>query len=389
MATARRALALLLSAGLAGCASGASLRLENETMESRLDAAREVGAYRCAPKALAIAETSAEFLESELDRGDARRAERHRDTARTALVEVIDKSKGCKLEPEPVAEAGPADRDGDGVPDANDACPDLPGPVEYLGCPDRDGDGIPDHADRCPDSPEDYDGVDDHDGCPEEEDRDGDGLLDKDDKCPDIAGPVENKGCPLEDRDADGILDKDDKCPTEPEDRDRFEDEDGCPDPDNDGDGIKDEVDQCPVLPETRNGYQDEDGCPDINPALVVVNRSLGKIEIKQKVFFDTAKAVIKPVSFRLLNEVAEVLKSNPSMQVLVEGHTDSRGADSYNLRLSDARARSVREYLVAQGVEPARLEAVGFGETKPIDDNGTADGRERNRRVEFTIVKE
>ena len=369
------------------CASGASLRLERETMQTRLDAAREAGAYRCAPHDLAMAEAHVEFLQTELDRGDALRAAQHRDIARGHLVTVIEKSKGCR--PEPVLAQGPADRDGDGVPDENDACPDVPGPAEYLGCPDRDGDGIPDHADRCPDAPEDFDGNDDQDGCPEEEDRDGDTIMDAVDECPDIPGPVENNGCPFEDRDRDGILDRDDKCPDEPEDRDNFEDEDGCPENDNDGDGILDTADRCPMLPETRNGFEDEDGCPDINPNLVVVNRQLGKIEIKQKVYFDTAKAVIKPRSFRLLNEVAEALKSNASMFVMVEGHTDSRGGDSYNLRLSDRRANAVREYLIAQGVDGERLESIGFGETKPIDSNHTADGRERNRRVEFTIVKE
>ncbi len=381
-----RHVSVLALSGLIACASGASLRLERETMQTRLDAAREAGAYRCAPKELALAEAHVEFLAAEIDRGDSLRATQHRDVAREHLVTVIEKSKGCR--PEPVA-AAPSDRDGDGVPDENDACPDVPGPEEYLGCPDRDGDGIPDHADRCPDAPEDFDGNDDQDGCPEEEDRDGDTLLDAVDQCPDIPGPAENNGCPFEDRDRDGILDSDDKCPDDPEDRDNFEDDDGCPENDNDGDGILDTVDTCPILPETRNGFEDEDGCPDINPNLVVVNRQLGKIEIKQKVYFDTGKAVIKPRSFKLLNEVAEVLKSNVKMFVMVEGHTDSRGGDSYNLRLSDRRANSVRVYLVAQGVEGTRLEAIGFGETKPIAPNETRDGRERNRRVEFTIVKE
>ena len=290
------------------CASGAGLRKEQETMATRLDGAREVGAYDCAPRELALAETHNEFLTTELNRGDSWRASKHRDTARAQLVTVIERSKGCRPEPLAVVAQGPSDRDGDGVPDDNDACPDKPGPAEYLGCPDRDGDGIPDHADRCPDAPEDFDGNDDYDGCPEEEDRDGDGIMDKVDACPDVPGPPENKGCPLMDRDHDGILDDVDKCPDDPEDLDQFEDEDGCPDLDNDGDGILDVNDKCPVLPETRNGYQDEDGCPDINPALVVVNRELGKIEIKQKVFFDTGKAIIKPISFKLLNEVGDVL---------------------------------------------------------------------------------
>ena len=380
----RQGLFLLIAAGLgSSCAVGAALRLDSETIQTRLDAARESGAYECAPKELATAESNLEFLNVELDEGNPVRATDHRDKAREALVQVIEKLKGCQPAP------GPKDRDGDGVPDENDACPDNPGPAKFLGCPDRDGDGSPDNVDKCPDAPEDMDGHDDEDGCPETEDKDGDGVLDAVDACPEIPGPAENKGCPLRDRDHDGILDDVDQCPDDPEDKDGFEDQDGCPDLDNDKDGIPDKVDQCPDLPETKNGYKDEDGCPDINPDLVVVNRDLGKIEIKQKVYFDTGKATIKPISFKLLNEVAAVLKANPSMEVLVEGHTDSVGSDALNMKLSGARANSVREYMIGQGVEATRLTAIGFGKTKPIADNGTADGREMNRRVEFTIVKE
>ncbi|NJN64781.1 MAG: hypothetical protein HC882_07810, partial [Acidobacteria bacterium] len=86
-----------------------------------------------------------------------------------------------------------------------DACPDVPGLPELKGCPDRDGDGITDALDKCPDVPEDRDGNQDDDGCPETEDRDGDGVMDPDDGCPDIPGPVDNKGCPYGDRDGDGI----------------------------------------------------------------------------------------------------------------------------------------------------------------------------------------
>ncbi len=373
--------ALCALVALSGCASGASLRLEAETMTTRLDAARKAGAYRCAPAELAQTETELEFLAIEIDEGNAVRADAHRESARTALTQVIEKLKDCPSDK--------PDRDGDGVLDENDACPDTPGLAKFLGCPDRDGDGIADNVDKCPDAPEDFDGYEDGDGCPEEQDRDGDGLIDPQDHCPDVAGPRENNGCPLEDQDRDGILDKVDQCPRDPEDKDGFEDTDGCPDVDNDKDGILDDVDECRDLPETRNGYKDTDGCPDINPELVVVNRDLGKIEIKQKVYFDTNKATIKKVSFQLLNEVAEALRANPSMEVMVEGHTDSVGSDAANLKLSNARANSVRAYLVQQGIDSTRLTALGFGEGRPISDNTTAEGREANRRVEFTIVKE
>ncbi|NLE88620.1 MAG: hypothetical protein GX607_19760 [Myxococcales bacterium] len=168
------------------------------------------------------------------------------------------------------------DRDGDGIPDALDECPndpeDFDGFEDRDGCPDRDndGDGIPDEADRCPNEPEDLDGFEDEDGCPDP-DNDGDGIPDDLDACPNepetVNGYRDDDGCPdTSDRDKDGIPDELDQCPDEPEDTDGFEDEDGCPDPDNDGDGIPDIQDECVDEPETFNGFEDEDGCPDEVP---------------------------------------------------------------------------------------------------------------------------
>jgi outer membrane protein OmpA-like peptidoglycan-associated protein len=189
------------------------------------------------------------------------------------------------------------------------------------------------------------------------------------------------------DRDGDGILDPVDACPDEPEDKDGFQDADGCPDPDNDKDGILDVDDRCPNEPETRNGVEDTDGCPDEAVSRVRITKE--RIEILDKVYFETAKAVIKPVSYAILNEVALVLVRNPNIRrVRVEGHTDSQGKDAYNLELSQRRVDSVRAYLMNQGVAPERLDAKGYGETQPIADNGTADGRAENRRVEFRIME-
>ncbi|MEQ8280658.1 MAG: OmpA family protein [Deltaproteobacteria bacterium] len=380
-ARSRRLGVAFVAAFAASCASGAALQREAESIQSQLDTAREAGAYRCAPRALAEAESNLEFLTAELSQGNAVRAKQHKELASTALVTVKQKMDACP----PLI----SDRDGDGTPDDDDRCPDDPGPAELKGCPDRDGDGIPDIDDQCPDAPEDFDGNEDEDGCPENEDSDGDTIIDPEDNCPKVPGPVENQGCPYGDKDGDGILDKDDQCPDDPEDKDGWEDEDGCPDPDNDGDGILDKDDKCPVQPENINDYEDEDGCPDVKLKLVEVKRDIGKIEIKQKVFFDTGKATIKSRSFELLNEVASALKSAPTMTVLVEGHTDSVGSNSMNMGLSQRRADSVRSYLLEQGVEPERLTAIGFGEEKPIDTNRTKKGRERNRRVEFTITGE
>jgi hypothetical protein len=168
------------------------------------------------------------------------------------------------------------DRDHDGIIDALDRCPDEPedkdGFQDEDGCPDEDNDndGIPDAVDKCPNQPEDFDGFQDDDGCPDL-DNDNDGIPDVDDACPndpeDGKGKRPFDGCPstLEDSDGDGIPDVKDKCPDEPEDKDGFQDEDGCPDPDNDNDGIPDIYDACPNDPEDMDGFEDNDGCPDLD----------------------------------------------------------------------------------------------------------------------------
>ena len=164
------------------------------------------------------------------------------------------------------------DRDGDGVLDRDDKCPDQPedrdGFQDEDGCPDPDNDrdGIPDTQDKCRDAAEDFDGFQDEDGCPDPDD-DGDGILDADDKCrseaEDKDGFQDEDGCPDPDNDQDGILDKVDMCPNGAEDMDGFKDEDGCPDPDNDLDGIPDKQDKCPNEPEDKDGFEDDDGCPE------------------------------------------------------------------------------------------------------------------------------
>ena len=164
------------------------------------------------------------------------------------------------------------DTDGDGIPDARDRCPNDPedrdGFQDDDGCPDpdNDGDGIPDVRDRCRDAAEDFDGHEDDDGCPELDD-DGDGVPDDKDKCrgepEDRDGFKDDDGCPDPDNDGDGILDAKDRCPDDAEDKDGFQDEDGCPELDNDRDGILDVEDQCPNDAEDKDGFQDKDGCPD------------------------------------------------------------------------------------------------------------------------------
>ena len=220
--------------------------------------------------------------------------------------------------------------------------------------------------DQCRLKPETLNGYQDTDGCPDEV----------------PVAPV----VAVVDTDKDGIPDGVDQCPAEPEDVDQFEDTDGCPDLDNDKDGIPDVADKCRNEPETINGNQDEDGCPDQGETKVVLEA--GKIRILEKVFFATGKDLILDRSFSLLKQVASVLKANPDLKhVRVEGHTDNQGQPAKNLDLSQRRANTVRAFLVKEGVEAARLEAKGFGQTRPVDDNKTAPGRDNNRRVEFVIA--
>jgi len=253
---------------------------------------------------------------------------------------------------------------------------------------DSDGDGLNDEEDRCPAEPEDRDNFQDSDGCPDE-DNDGDGILDTDDRCPDEVGTSANQGCPDEDSDGDGIIGEADRCPEKPEDKDSYQDDDGCPDEDNDGDGILDADDSCPDEAEVINGVEDEDGCPDEGESKVRVTEE--KIEILDRVYFDTSKATIKPRSFDVLNQVASVLKANKTkiVRVEVQGHTDNQGNTQNNLELSQRRAEAVVEYLVSKGVSKDTLEAKGYGEAKPIKSNDTDKGRAMNRRVEFKILEQ
>ena len=271
-----------------------------------------------------------------------------------------------------VLEPSIGDADGDGIRDDQDRCPndpeDFDGFEDSDGCPepDNDRDGILDVNDHCPNVPEDRDGDHDEDGCPEgdEGDRDGDGILDRVDRCPDQPedrdGFQDQDGCPDPDNDNDGVLDTDDLCPNEAEDRDNFEDQDGCPDPDNDHDRIPDTRDRCPNEPETYNGTEDEDGCPDQGEVVV----EEGQIRILQAINFETNSARIKQTSIPIVEAVARTLIGNPQIELVeVQGHADERGDDEHNLRLTQDRAASVVQALVDRGVARNRLHSAGYGE--------------------------
>jgi len=354
---------LLLVLLLAACA-GSGLKERTKTIDELISTARDNGALRCAPVELAMAESHNDVAKQELSEGNFYPAQRE--------IAIAEENARAAVERSPRHLCNPENRK-----------PDAPLPR------DTDGDGLLDDVDECPRLPEDKDGFEDQDGCPED------------------------------DNDADGIADRIDDCPDDPEDRDSFEDSDGCPDLDNDKDGIADRVDQCPDDPEDKDGFEDDDGCPDCDddrdgvsecpvgdaPALdkcpgvagvppdgcqkytmIVVTED--KIELKQTVYFDTRKATIKRVSFPLLDEVAQALQDNPTIKVRIEGHTDSQGTDKFNLKLSNNRAASVRKYLIGKGVSGDRMTSQGFGEGVPIADNRTADGRAQNRRVEFFITE-
>ena len=261
------------------------------------------------------------------------------------------------------------DTDGDGVSDKRDKCPDTPQgvKVDANGCPlDRDGDGVPDYQDQCPDQK----GTAALQGCP---DADNDGVADPQDKCPNTpAGTrVDASGCPL-DSDGDGVPDNQDRCPNTPS--GVKVDASGCP-LDSDGDGVPDFQDRCPDRP----GPASNRGCPEIPaPQRKVLN------EATRFIFFDFNKATLKPTSYPRLNQIVQILNDYPDYSLSIAGHTDSKGDDAYNLRLSYERAAAARTYLLSKGLPAERIEARGYGETKPIADNATAAGQAQNRRVDF-----
>jgi outer membrane protein OmpA-like peptidoglycan-associated protein/opacity protein-like surface antigen len=257
----------------------------------------------------------------------------------------------------------------------------------FGGQRDTDGDGILNKVDKCPKLAEDKDGFQDEDGCPDL-DNDGDGIPDIKDKCPnqaeDMDGFQDEDGCPDLDNDGDGIPDIKDKCPNQAEDMDGFQDEDGCPDLDNDGDGIPDVKDQCPNQPETVNGFEDEDGCPDTKPEVVIQKDAPMVLE---GITFRTGSAQLTPGAKLVLDKVVQTLSDYPKMMVEVSGHTDNVGKRLGNMRLSQRRAESVKAYMVSRGITTDRIKTAGYGPDKPVVPNTDAEGRAKNRRIEFIRV--
>lgn len=251
--------------------------------------------------------------------------------------------------------------------------------LHFGSAKDSDGDGIPDRNDKAKFDAEDIDGYMDEDGVPDP-DNDGDGILDVDDEAPllaeDIDGFQDEDGVPDEDNDNDGILDENDKSPNIAEDFDGYMDEDGAPDLDNDGDGILDYLDKCPNVAETFNGYKDDDGCPDEKPMIF------------EGVTFRPASDYLHLEAKAILDDVVKMLKERPNVKLEINGYTDSTGPRKVNLDLSLYRAIAVKKYLKSKGINESRLIVNGYGPDNPIASNSTKEGRRKNRRIEFVIVK-
>lgn len=285
------------------------------------------------------------------------------------------------------------DDDRDGIKNDKDRCPadaeDIDGFQDEDGCPDpdNDNDGIPDVKDKCPNEAEDKDGFNDEDGCPDQ-DNDADGIADLKDQCPNVAEDFDDfedkDGCPDPDNDKDGIIDSLDKCPNEAEDFDGFEDKDGCPELDNDKDGIPDLKDKCPNQPEVFNNIGDDDGCPDT----VKKEPDMPKQQILKGILFKSGSPEMTFESYQYVEPVIKQLKQYPEVEIEVRGHTDSYGNYNKNIKLSNMRAESIRQYIISKGIESSRIRANGFGSSSPIADNRTAAGRAQNRRIEIIRTK-
>jgi OmpA-OmpF porin, OOP family len=313
---------------LVGCGHAQTVDGGIDGVRYRLEQVLSAGAYYCAPRELALARAHLEFARVELTQGDPRSAEDHLEEAElnARAAERLSPRERCAGQ-----SPGPL---GTEIPGTGDSDDDL--------------DGIEDGGDACRNEAEDVDGYLDADGCPDP------------------------------DNDQDAYADPRDRCPNQPEDKDGHQDTDGCPDADNDGDGVDDTLDRCP----RERGLASSEGCPRLNYEGVEVAPQA--LRITRPVLFEGSTATIRSVSFPLLDTIVDVLKDHPEIRLEIQGHNDSRGSDALNQKVSHARAEAVMRYLVERGVDPARLTAIGYGETRPIESNRTSQGREINRRIEF-----
>jgi len=320
------------------------------------------------------------------------------------------------------------DNDKDGIPDDRDKCPDKPEDYDKFqdkdGCPDldNDGDGVPDKRDNCPL----HKGPVKTKGCPGDMlDDDGDGIPDNKDKCPrkpeDKDGFQDGDGCPDLDNDGDGIPDEHDKCKNDPEDKDGFQDADGCPDPDDDGDGVCDNnpviqknlkrfrhiclgADKCPKQAEEINGVDDLDGCKDAGKPDVKLDLKPGPgykgrfVLTKRFQFSDDYGSTLSKDNKKVLAQLAHILRVAAARklikQLAVMAFTDRTKSNDEAIRVTKAQAEAIVRYLVSLGTQKSRLVAVPAGKTNPVCAKTPRSRRRRrrchrqNRRVNFFILK-
>src|SRR5450432_164422 len=231
------------------------------------------------------------------------------------------------------------DTDKDGTPDAEDSCKTIAGLPRWHGCP------VPD--------------------------SDHDGINDEQDSCKLVPGDIRYHGCPIPDSDNDGINDEEDSCKYVA----GFADYHGCPIPDRDHDGTNDEMDKCPDQPGPAENF----GCPVVQAGIVKIEQL-----VAANVMFKSNSATLTGDSYMAIKELADSLKTNPDLNLLIEGHTDNQGGEAFNMKLSEDRANTVKKLLVHYGIADNRIEVRAFGDTQPVESNSTAVGRAENRRVVF-----
>ena len=294
------------------------------------------------------------------------------DADKDGVADALDKCPNTKQGAQVNAEGCEGDYDGDGVPDDADQCPNTKQgvPVDSTGCPaDTDKDGVFDANDKCPNTPAGT--TVDNTGCPMDYDKDG--VPDDNDKCPNTKPgiTVDSTGCPM-DSDKDGVFDGLDQCQETP--ADVSVDSVGCP-MDTDKDGVADYLDKCAY---TLEGVKvDEKGCP--------LDKKQDLNELKHGIEFQTNSTKFTKNSYGKLNDLVNLLKQYPNVNLEVQGHTDNVGSAKKNKDLSQRRAQAVVDYFVKKGgIAADRLRAVGYGPDKPIASNSTKKGRKQNRRVEF-----
>lgn len=449
--SAKYVLSLLIGTAVLGTSGCGAVRDLSKTdtdrsasIQAKIADARKMDALACAPKELAMAETTLALARHEaMEYEPAAVVAKHFDLSEGAADRLLAKTRPCYEE----AQRRKMDSDGDGVPDYLDQCPNTRRGlrVEGNGCPpdgdkdgvpdeldacsgtpagvkvndkgcalDADGDGVADYLDKCPNTPN---GVRvDAQGCPT--DADGDGVADHLDKCPDTPKGVgvDSQGCAL-DADGDGVVDSMDKCPNTP--KGAPVDKTGCF-KDSDGDGLTDwdEMQKYGTDPtkadtdgdnlsdgdevrqhKTNPTKADTDGgsVPDGLEVNVARTDPLNpKDDVKEvqraelEVLFASSSADVEAGYLAEIEAVAAFLKEYPQVHVVIEGHTDNSGPDKFNMALSQRRAESIVSVLAEKyGIALSRLKAKGFGETNPIASNDTKAGRAKNRRIYAVMTSE